>query len=128
MTSSRIIAASAWVRAGGPAIPFRIPYQSEEALKLGKRSCVYRRSFHDESRALAEDRGTFQMARIDLQREISVRNSTVTTIAPTGTISIIADVPVGSNRFSASISIASIRVLQSVFEEVMLEEGYWSEL
>lgn len=70
-----------------------IPYDSEEAVKLGETLMAFinKESF-EASRHLAEERGTFA----DWQESIyapdkPVRNATRTSIAPTGTISIIAD-------------------------------------
>ena len=68
-----------------------IPYNSEEALDLGKR---IQKFIHDEARSmsdeLAEERGSFPNYEGSIFKK-PTRNATVTTIAPTGTISMIAD-------------------------------------
>ncbi len=63
-----------------------IPYDSEGALALGGRVMAQIQSVgHDESRRLAQERGAYPNCRQEVRR-----NATVTTIAPTGTISLLA--------------------------------------
>lgn len=73
-------------------IDLDIPYDSEEALKLGTKIM---KTIQDEaiaeSERLAVERGPFPMWSVSIYKNKKPRrNSTVTTIAPTGTISIIA--------------------------------------
>ena len=69
-----------------------IPYDSEEALALAERLMGFiQEKAHDQSGRLAEERGPFPAFPHSIYRHgRSLRNSTVTTIAPTGTISMIA--------------------------------------
>src|SRR5712692_5338551 len=69
-----------------------IPYDSAEALELGGRLMAFIQDIgHDQSARLAEERGPFpNYERSIYGRGRALRNSTVTTIAPTGTISMIA--------------------------------------
>ncbi|MDI6857588.1 MAG: vitamin B12-dependent ribonucleotide reductase [Dehalococcoidia bacterium] len=74
----------------------RIPYDSEEALRLGERMMAFiQEKADDASEELARERGVFPAwegsiyARKGSGRRL--RNSTRTTVAPTGTLSIIAD-------------------------------------
>ncbi len=69
-----------------------IPYDSEEALALAERLMGFiQDKAHDQSARLAEERGPFPSFPQSIYRDgRPLRNSTVTTIAPTGTISMIA--------------------------------------
>lgn len=69
-----------------------IPYDSEEALRLGKRVMkVVQDEAVLETQKMAKERGPFPFwSQSIYKNEKPRRNSTVTTIAPTGTISIIA--------------------------------------
>ena len=75
-----------------------IRYDSEEAVRLGETVMdQVRQAVHDASRELAETRGCYPAWERSTyaQRGIPMRNSAPTTIAPTGTISIIAGVSSG---------------------------------
>ena len=69
-----------------------VPYDSDEALRRAEKLMAFvTASGRDESRLLAEERGVFpnwEGSRWQ-ERGIPLRNATVTTIAPTGTISLI---------------------------------------
>jgi len=71
-----------------------IPYDSAEALAIGERIMRFiRERGHAASAELARTRGTFpnfKGSRLESEGR-RLRNATVTTVAPTGTISIIAD-------------------------------------
>ncbi len=69
-----------------------IPYDSVEATELGDRLMAFvKEKSHDQSARLAEERGPFpNWSRSIYKHGRPMRNSTVTTIAPTGTISMIA--------------------------------------
>jgi ribonucleoside-diphosphate reductase alpha chain len=69
-----------------------IPYDSEEALDLADRLMAFvKEKGHEQSARLAEERGPFPHWSRSIYRDgRPLRNATVTTIAPTGTISMIA--------------------------------------
>lgn len=87
----------------------RIPYGSDESVKLGKEVMKFVR---DEARkasiALAEQRGVFPNFKNSIYdsesksfkgEDLKLRNATLTTIAPTGTISMIANCESGIEPF-----------------------------
>jgi ribonucleoside-diphosphate reductase alpha chain len=69
-----------------------VPYDAPEAITLAERLMSFvKEKSHDQCGKLAEERGPFPNWSHSIYREIRpMRNSTVTTIAPTGTISMIA--------------------------------------
>ncbi len=117
-------------------IQLEIPYDSEEALRLADE--VMRRineAAHDESCRLAEERGPFpNWARSIYKDGRPQRNATVTTIAPTGTISIIAGCSSGIEPLFALVfdrkgsldGQLSLEV-NPAFVEIAQREGFWTE-
>ncbi len=116
-----------------------IPYDSEEALAVGERVMGFIQQKADEgSAALAEERGVFP----DWEGSVHgpnqklgpkpLRNSTRTTIAPTGTISIIANCSSGIEPlFALSYSrnvMDNTRLVEvnPYFEDVARREGFFS--
>ena len=69
-----------------------IPYDSQEAIDLADQLMAFvKDKSHDQCGKLAEERGPFPNWSQSIYRDVRpMRNSTVTTIAPTGTISMIA--------------------------------------
>lgn len=71
-----------------------IPYDSAEAVGIGERLMTFlSNEAHAESARLAEIKGTFPNYGMSIfpEKNICLRNATLTTIAPTGTISLIAN-------------------------------------
>ena len=72
-----------------------IPYDSDEGLRTGEQIMRFiQERGHDASEKLAEERGAFPNitgSRYDRPGGKRPRNATVTTVAPTGTLSILAD-------------------------------------
>ncbi len=74
-----------------------IPYSSEEAVKLAENLMKFiNDQGHKASEELAKVRGAFPLFKESIYKDKNpIRNATVTTIAPTGTLSIIAGVSSG---------------------------------
>jgi len=119
-------------------IELGIPYDSEEALGLAEK--VMKTIQKEASRAseeLAEERGPFPLWPISIYRNKKPRrNSTVTTIAPTGSISIIAGTSSGIEPLFAIAFQHIVRdqhlkrtlaFINPKFEEMAKERGIWSE-
>jgi ribonucleoside-diphosphate reductase alpha chain len=73
-------------------IQMEIPYESEDALRIAERLMKFiSERAREASRKLADERGSFPNFEIStLKKYGAMRNATLTTIAPTGSISIIA--------------------------------------
>lgn len=74
-----------------------VPYNSQEGVEIGRQIMGFiQRRAKEQSRRLAEIRGAFPLFGESIYKdETPIRNATVTTIAPTGTLSIIAGVSGG---------------------------------
>ncbi|MBI2524796.1 MAG: vitamin B12-dependent ribonucleotide reductase [Candidatus Rokubacteria bacterium] len=115
-----------------------IPYDSQEALDLAERLMAFvNDKAHDQSARLAEERGPFpNWSRSSYRAGRPLRNATVTAIAPTGTISMIAGCssgiePVFALAFEHRVKGADgDRVLPFVnqtFERLARARGFHSE-
>ena len=113
-----------------------VPYDSEEALAMGEEVMKF---VSDEatkkSVEIGEKRGAFPNFRGSLWEKRgykTIRNSTVTTVAPTGTISIIAGCSGGIEPIFAVAFVRNVmegtRLLeiQPTFEELAKERGFYS--
>lgn len=109
-----------------------IPYNSEEGIDFAKRvmSCIENAAWA-ESRRLAKIRGPFpaigQSDFVSYERENVVRNATVTTIAPTGTISMIAGVSSGIEPIFAYAYIRNIMDNTQMVETNAILSDYLDE-
>jgi len=113
-----------------------IPYDSDRAIRLAHEVMGF---IHEEainaSEKLAEDRGVFPNWEISTwkARGRRVRNATLTTIAPTGTISIIAGCSSGIEPIFALAFIRNVMdntelpEVHPIFERVVKERGLYSE-
>jgi ribonucleoside-diphosphate reductase alpha chain len=111
-----------------------IPYDSEEALALADRLMAFiERVGHEESARLATERGPFPRWSQSIYRhEKPLRNSTVTTVAPTGTISIIAGCssgiePLFAVAYSHIVGERHLTFVNPQFEHMAKARGFYSE-
>jgi ribonucleoside-diphosphate reductase alpha chain len=115
-----------------------VPYDSEAALALGEEVMSFvNRIAHDESQVLAKSRGAFPNFNRSIYRDgPPLRNATLTTVAPTGTISIIADCssgiePVFALAFTHVVDRGKPterRLVMSnpIFARIAQEQGFYS--
>ena len=99
-------------------IQLGIPYDTDEALQIADRLMGFIQSHaHAASHRLAEERGVFPAYQGSRLRATGMRrrNATVTTIAPTGTISILADCSAGIEP------LYGISVARTIMEDIRLE-------
>jgi ribonucleoside-diphosphate reductase alpha chain len=112
-----------------------IPYNSKEAVELAGKVMKF---IQDEGRAascsLALERSVFPNHKGSIYDGVlDIRNATVTTIAPTGTLSIIAGCSSGVEPLYAVSFVKTVlegtRLVEvnPHFEEVAKERGFWSE-
>src|SRR3990170_1099139 len=123
-------------------LQLRIPYDSEEALSLGEEVMRFvQEKANEASLELARERGpflAFEGSRYD--PETPYRNSTRTTVAPTGTLSIIADASSGIEPvFSLAVArphyldpkdpakLTRLTEANKHFVQVARTEGFYSE-
>ncbi len=115
-------------------IQLGIPYDSEEALELaGEVMGFIRRIGHEESADLARERGPFANWSGSIYQDgPPLRNATVTTIAPTGTISIIAGStsgiePLFAIAYRHIVGDRHLTFVNPHFERVARERGFYNE-
>ncbi len=117
-------------------IKLGIAYDSEEAVSLGEKVMGF---IEAEARAasarLAEERGTFPNfagSIYDTPEGVRLRNATVTTVAPTGTLSIIANVSSGIEPLFAVSYVRTVmdndRLIEAnpLFEDLAVKRGFYS--
>ena len=118
-------------------IQLKVPYDSQEAVNLADRVMGFiREKSHQTSSELSQKRGTFPNWEKSIYHEsrIPMRNSTVTTIAPAGTISIIAGCSSGIEPLFAISYVRTVMddtrmvEINPFFEKEAKEKGFYSEL
>ncbi|MDX1813270.1 MAG: adenosylcobalamin-dependent ribonucleoside-diphosphate reductase [Candidatus Bathyarchaeia archaeon] len=112
-----------------------VAYDSEEALKLGEQVMRFiEEEAHKKSREIAQVRGSFPNFERSIwkNRYSAFRNATVTTVAPTGTISIIAGCSSGIEPLFAVSFMRNVlggaRLFETnaLFEETAKARGFYS--
>lgn len=112
-----------------------IPYNSDEAIKLADKVMSFiQTNGHAESVKLAKVRGPFPLfEESTLDQDTPIRNATVTTIAPTGTLSIIANCSSGVEPVFAYAYIRNVMdntqmvEVNPVLKEVLEKRGLYSD-
>src|SRR5881409_3243486 len=114
-----------------------IPYDSQEAIELADRLMAFvKDKSHDQSAKLAEERGPFpNWSQSIYKNDRPMRNSTVTTIAPTGTISMIAGCSSGiepifalafEHRVKQPDGERVLTFVNETFERIAKDQGFYS--
>lgn len=121
---------------GDMLIMLGISYDSEEALQLAQQVMKFINDHgHMASRELARKRGAFANFKnsiYDKKGEPPIRNATVTTIAPTGTISIIANASSGVEPIFAVSYVRQVMdndiliEVHPLFEKTARKRGFYS--
>jgi ribonucleoside-diphosphate reductase alpha chain len=113
-----------------------IPYGSDESVRLaGRIAARVQRTAHRASAALAVERGsfpTFAESRFARRGRPPMRHAQVTSIAPTGTISLIAGTtsgiePLFALAYARRVLGRDLLELNSLFERVARDRGFWSD-
>jgi len=113
-----------------------IPYDTDDAVELAEKIMKFiNDEGHAASRKLAETRGAFPNfpgSTYEKRGEPPIRNATVTTIAPTGTISIISNASSGIEPLFAVSYIRQVMdddilvEVHPLFEKIAQEQGFYS--
>jgi ribonucleoside-diphosphate reductase alpha chain len=113
-----------------------VPYDSEEGVEWGRTIMKFiQETGYNESAKLAEERGVYPAWEGSRHQEkgLRLRNSYVTTVAPTGTLSMIADTSGGCEPefsliwYKRVMEGEELPYFLDYFEEVAKREGFWRE-
>lgn len=112
-----------------------VPYNTEEARELAENVMSFiQKEAREASSKLAEDRGVFPNWDRSIFKNLGLklRNATLTTIAPTGSISIIANCssgiePIFALAYKRKISLGEWNEVYPLFKKVLEEENIYSE-
>jgi ribonucleoside-diphosphate reductase alpha chain len=113
-----------------------VPYDSKEGVEWGRKIMRFiQETGYNESAKLAEERGVYPAWEGSRHQEkgLRLRNSYVTTVAPTGTLSMIADTSGGCEPefsliwYKRVMDGEELPYFLDYFEEVAKREGFWRE-
>src|SRR6056297_3021721 len=113
-------------------IKLAIPYNSEKAVELGKNIMSFiNKVSHNESASIAKRRGSFPAIKKSIY-EGPMRNATTTTIAPTGSISIIGGCssgiePLFAINYERNVLDDTLIETHPIFEKIARDRGFYSE-
>ncbi|MDP2754369.1 MAG: vitamin B12-dependent ribonucleotide reductase [Nitrospirota bacterium] len=115
-------------------IQIGVPYNSDTAIKLAESVMEFiQKEGKNASAAIAEERGVFTNYKGSIyEGKMKLRNATITTIAPTGTLSIIAGCSSGIEPLFAVSYVRTVMEgtklieVTPYFEKVAKERGFWS--
>ncbi len=113
-------------------IKMNIPYDSQTALNFADELMNFiQNKAREVSQELAEKRGSFPNIQHSIFRNKKMRNATVTSIAPTGTISTIADVssgiePLFSVAYLRNALDTTLLTINPLFEKISRDKGFYS--
>lgn len=117
-------------------VQLEIPYNTDEALHLAEKVMKFiNEEGHEASHQLALERGPFPMWKDSIYAKGKlIRNSTVTTIAPTGSIGILANASGGieplfaiSYQHIVKSEGRTLNFVNPIFEKLAIEKGFYSE-
>ncbi len=113
-----------------------VPYDSKEGVEWGRKIMRFiHETGYNESEKLADERGVYPAWEGSRHQEkgLRLRNSYVTTVAPTGTLSMIADTSGGCEPefsliwYKRVMDGEELPYFLDYFEEVAKREGFWRE-
>jgi len=113
-----------------------VPYDSKEGVEWGRKIMRFiQETGYNESANLAEERGVYPAWEGSRHQEkgLRLRNSYVTTVAPTGTLSMIADTSGGCEPefsliwYKRVMEGEELPYFLDYFEEVAKREGFWRD-
>jgi ribonucleoside-diphosphate reductase alpha chain len=114
-------------------IQMELPYGSEEGRQTSAEVMAFIRSEAEQaSIALAEIKGPFPAYDVKINHYPARRNAALTSIQPTGTVSMIADCASGCEPYFSIVMIKNVMdgdrllMVNKLFERVAREEGFYS--
>lgn len=115
-------------------IQLGIPYGSEEGRKIsGEVMQFIRDTAESKSVELAEEKGPFPAYDAKINKYKPRRNAALTSIQPTGTVSMIADCASGCEPYFSIVMIKNVMdgdrliMVNKYFEKIARDEGFYSE-